>query len=137
MTNNDVESLNNVVEEFRKYPITTLVEFIRLALQSWFAARLKKASKCATPLATNFKEDLVAQHKDGRFRSIQHNSAHLFNVGRGSEGERGDDVNLVEKTCTCDMFQLLKISCAHACVAEITQNVSVYALTSPYYTKET
>ncbi|KAM6580540.1 hypothetical protein CsatA_004314 [Cannabis sativa] len=42
MTNNAAESLNNVTEEFRAYPITTLVEFIRFTLQNWFANRLEK-----------------------------------------------------------------------------------------------
>ncbi|XP_030509139.2 uncharacterized protein LOC115723809 [Cannabis sativa] len=135
-TNNADESLNNVTKEFWKYPITTLVEFIRFTLQNWFADCLEKVSKCTTPLATHFEEDLVKQHEDGRFRNVLRNCAHLFNVGRGSEGEKGGDVNLVMKTCTCGMFQLLKIPCPHACVAAITQNVSLYALSSLYYTKE-
>ncbi|KAM6584116.1 hypothetical protein CsatB_011118 [Cannabis sativa] len=122
MTNNAAESLNNVTEEFRAYPITTLVEFIRFTLQNWFANRLEKASKCVTPLATHFEEDLIKQHEDGRRRSVLRN---------------GRDVNLVERTCTCGMFQLLKIPCPHACAAALTQNVSVYALSSPYYTKDT
>ncbi|KAM6558435.1 hypothetical protein CsatA_003574 [Cannabis sativa] len=140
MTNNAAESLNNVTEEFRAYPITTLVEFIRFTLQNWFANRLEKASKCVTPLATHFEEDLIKQHEDGRRRSVLRNGAQLFNVGRGADGsdfEKGGDVNLVERTCTCGMFQLLKIPCPHACAAALTQNVSVYALSSPYYTKET
>ncbi|KAM6584110.1 hypothetical protein CsatB_011112 [Cannabis sativa] len=93
MTNNAAESLNNVTEEFRAYPITTLVEFIRFTLQNWFANRLEKASKCVTPLATHFEEDLIKQHEDGRRRSVLRNA--------------------------------------------LTQNVSVYALSSPYYTKDT
>ncbi|XP_060964798.1 uncharacterized protein LOC133033758 [Cannabis sativa] len=75
MTNNAAESLNNVTEEFRAYPITTLVEFIRFTLQNWFANRLEKASKCVTPLATHFEEDLIKQHEDGRRRSVLRNGA--------------------------------------------------------------
>ncbi|XP_060959427.1 uncharacterized protein LOC115704630 [Cannabis sativa] len=104
------------------------------------AESLNNASKCVTPLATHFEEDLIKQHEDGRRRSALRNGAQLFNVGRGADGsdfEKGGDVNLVERTCTCGMFQLLKIPCPHACAAALTQNVSVYALSSPYYTKET
>ncbi|XP_062088416.1 uncharacterized protein LOC133794980 [Humulus lupulus] len=35
------------------------------------------------------------------------------------------------------MFQLLKIPCPHACAVAISQNASLYALSSPYYTKDT
>ncbi|XP_060960604.1 uncharacterized protein LOC115710825 [Cannabis sativa] len=88
----------------------------RFTLQNWFANRLEKASKCVTPLATHFEEDLIKQHEDGRRRSVLRNGAQLFNVGRGVDGsdfEKGGDPQ------------------------PLTQNVSVYALSSPYYTKET
>ncbi|XP_060973682.1 uncharacterized protein LOC133038971 [Cannabis sativa] len=137
MTSNAAESFNKVTEEFRKYPVTILVDFIRFTLQNWFASRLEKASKCATPLATTFENDLKDQHKDGMFRSVLRNGAQLFNVGTSPQGERGGDVNLVERTCTCGLFQMLKIPCPHACAAAVSQNVSVYTLCSPYYTKET
>ncbi|XP_060964912.1 uncharacterized protein LOC115710729 [Cannabis sativa] len=105
MTSNAAESFNKVTEEFRKYPVTILVDFIRFTLQNWFASRLEKASKCATPLATTFENDLKDQHKDGMFRSVLRNGAQLFNVGTSPQA--------------------------------VSQNVSVYALCSPYYTKET
>ncbi|XP_060974246.1 uncharacterized protein LOC133039378 [Cannabis sativa] len=113
-----------------------MIGILRFTLQNWFASRLEKASKCATPLATTFENDLKDQHKDGMFRSVLRNGAQLFNVGTSPQGERGGDVNLVERTCTCGLFQMLKIPCPHACAA-ISQNVSVYTLCSPYYTKET
>ncbi|XP_060965405.1 uncharacterized protein LOC115713453 [Cannabis sativa] len=136
MTSNGYESFNKVTKNSRKYPVTILVDFIRFTLQNWFASRLEKASKCATPLATTFENDLKDQHKDGMFRSVLRNGAQLFNVGTSPQGERGGDVNLVERTCTCGLFQMLKIPCPHACAA-VSQNVSVYTLCSPYYTKET
>ncbi|KAM6543651.1 hypothetical protein CsatB_008098 [Cannabis sativa] len=105
MTSNAAESFNKVTEEFRKYPVTILVDFIRFTLQNWFASRLEKASKCATPLATTFENDLKDQHKDGMFRSVLRNGAQLFNVGTSPQA--------------------------------VSQNVSVYTLCSPYYTKET
>ncbi|KAM6595991.1 hypothetical protein CsatA_006515 [Cannabis sativa] len=105
MTSNAAESFNKVTEEFRKFPVTILVDFIRFTLQNWFASRLEKASKCATPLATTFENDLKDQHKDGMFRSVLRNGAQLFNVGTSPQA--------------------------------VSQNVSVYTLCSPYYTKET
>ncbi|KAM6553838.1 hypothetical protein CsatB_014600 [Cannabis sativa] len=137
MTSNAGESFNSVTEEFRKYPITTLVEFIRFTLQSWFADRLKNADKCTTPLATLFEKNLAKIHENARYRRVQRNGANLYNVGRGPNGERGGDVNLVERTCTCGVFTLLKLPCLHACVAQLKTNTSVYTLCSPYYSKET
>ncbi|XP_060961415.1 uncharacterized protein LOC133031767 [Cannabis sativa] len=136
MTSN-ARKLQQGDEEFEKISATILVDFIRFTLQNWFASRLEKASKCATPLATTFENDLKDQHKDGMFRSVLRNGAQLFNVGTSPQGERGGDVNLVERTCTCGLFQMLKIPCPHACAAAVSQNVSVYTLCSPYYTKET
>ncbi|KAM6560405.1 uncharacterized protein LOC115720818 [Cannabis sativa] len=101
------------------------------------AESFNKASKCTTPLATTFENDLKEQHKDGMFRSFLCNGAQLFNVGTSPQGEKGGDVDLVERTCTCALFQSLKIPCPHACAAAVSQNASVYALFSPYYTKET
>ena len=137
MTSNAAESFNSVTEEFRKYPITTLLEFIRFTLQTWFAERLEKANKCTTPLADIFEGDLAGQHKNGKFRRVQRNGSNLFNVGKGPNGERGGDVNLVERTCTCGMFTLLKIPCTHACAAALMMNVSVYTLCSTYYLTDT
>ncbi|KAM6566215.1 hypothetical protein CsatA_025343 [Cannabis sativa] len=137
MTSNAAESFNKVTEEFKKYPVTILVELIRFTLQNWFADRLEKASKGTIPLTTTFENDLIAQHKDGMFRSVLRNGAQLFNVGTSPQGERGGDVDLVEKTCTCGHLQLLKIPCPHACAAAISQNASLYTLCSPYYIKET
>ncbi|KAM6553975.1 hypothetical protein CsatB_014737 [Cannabis sativa] len=136
MTSNAAESFNKVTEEFKKYPVTISVDFIRFTLQNWFASRLEKVSKCATPLATTFENDLKDLHKDGMFRSVLRNGAQLFNVGTSPQGERGGDVNLVERTCTCGLFQTLKIPCPHACAAAVSQNVSAYTLCFPYYTKE-
>ncbi|XP_060972583.1 uncharacterized protein LOC133038440 [Cannabis sativa] len=82
----------------------TYLKQIGFSLQNWFVDRLEKASKCTTPLATTFKDDLIAQHKDGRFRSVLHNGEQLFNIGMGPEGERGGDVDLVERTCTYGLF---------------------------------
>ena len=136
MTSNAAESFNSVTEEFRKYPITTLVEFIRFTLQSWFANRLETADICTTPLATLFEDNLAKNHENARFRRVQRNGANLYNIGRGPNDERGGDVNLVEKTCTCGVFTLLKLPCIHACAAALKTKTSVYTYCSPYYTKD-
>ncbi|KAM6572245.1 hypothetical protein CsatA_016325 [Cannabis sativa] len=137
MTSNTAESFNSVKEEFRKYPITTLVEFIRFTLQSWFADRLENADKCTIPLATLFEKNLAKIHENARYRCVQRNGASLYNVCRGPNGERGGDVNLFERTFTCGVFTLLKLPYLHACAAALKTNTSVYTLCSPYYSKET
>ncbi|XP_060969493.1 uncharacterized protein LOC133036777 [Cannabis sativa] len=137
MTCNATESFNNVIEEFRKYPITTMVEFIRFTLQSWFADPLENADKCTTPLTTLFEMNLAKNHENERFRRVQQNGANLYNVGRGPNSERCGDVNLVERACTCGVFTLLERPCVHACAATLKTNTSVYTLCSPYYSKDT
>ena len=80
---------------------------------------------------------MAGQHKNVKFRRVQRNGSNLFNVGKRPNGERGGDVNLVERTCTCGMFTLSKIPCNHACVAALMMNVSVYTLCSTYYLTDT
>uniref|UniRef100_A0A803QBY7 SWIM-type domain-containing protein n=1 Tax=Cannabis sativa TaxID=3483 RepID=A0A803QBY7_CANSA len=60
----------------------------------------------------------------------------MYNSGRWPNGERGGDVNLVERTCIYVMFTLLKLPCTHACFATLKMNTSVYILCSPYYSKD-
>ncbi|XP_030478330.2 uncharacterized protein LOC115695405 [Cannabis sativa] len=137
MTSNTAESINIVTEEAKKFLITNLIKFIRFTLQTWFTDHFLKADKCSTPLTEIFEGDLALKLADAKFLNVQHNGSDVYNVGRCPNGKRGGDVNLVEKTCTCGLFQMIKIPCPHACATAIEMNMSVYALCSPYYTKET
>ena len=58
MTSNYIESFNNKSRDTRKYPITTLVDFVRFTLQDRFFKRRNLAEKCNGPLATNIEKDL-------------------------------------------------------------------------------
>ena len=50
MTSNNAESFNNKTRNARTFPITTLLEFIRFTLQTWFFERGEIANKLNTKL---------------------------------------------------------------------------------------
>ncbi|CAH9054019.1 unnamed protein product [Cuscuta europaea] len=51
VTSNNAESLNNVDVTAREHPISILVEFMRLKLQTWFHDRRKEATGNAATLS--------------------------------------------------------------------------------------
>ena len=48
--------------------------------------------------------------------------------------EGDNNVDLLNKTCSCDLFQNLGIPCKHAIAAALKRNVSIYTMCSPFYT---
>ncbi|XP_062103875.1 uncharacterized protein LOC133814992 [Humulus lupulus] len=59
---------------------------------------------------------------------------HEFHV---LDGELNGEVNLLNKTCTCGVFQLIGIPCVHALSGSLKRGVSFYSLCSDYYKIET
>ena len=53
-----LESFNNKSKEGRRYPITTVVNFLRFTLQQWFYVRKDLANKCKMPLAVDIEKNL-------------------------------------------------------------------------------
>ncbi|XP_062103067.1 uncharacterized protein LOC133814077 [Humulus lupulus] len=47
-----------------------------------------------------------------------------------------DEVNLMTKSCSCGIFQLIGIPCVHAVAATLEHRVNIYYLCSSFYTIE-
>ncbi|XP_062094232.1 uncharacterized protein LOC133800292 [Humulus lupulus] len=67
----------------------------------------------------------------GRFVNIYALGQLEFHVtGADSDVE----VNLMTKSCSCGVFQLIGTPCPHAAAATIERGVNLYSLCSPFYT---
>ncbi|XP_062086217.1 uncharacterized protein LOC133792329 [Humulus lupulus] len=134
ITNNYVESFNNKTWDARSFPITTFVEFIRFTLQSWFCDRREMSEKKTTTLAPTYEKNLVDMVEKARFLIPYAIGRHEFHV---LDGELNGEVILLNKTCTCGVFQIIGIPCAHALSGSLKRGVNFYSLCSNYYKIET
>ena len=133
MTSNNAESFNNKTRNARTFPITTLLEFIRFTLQTWFFNREEIARKCDTRLSPKFQDNL--EHLNGKAQYVNTYGLGMFECN--VRDERGDfDVHLMNNTCTCGLPQLLGIPCEHAIASAQHRSVDIYSLCSPFYSKE-
>ena len=133
MTSNNAESFNKKTMNARTFPITTLLEFIRFTLQTWFFNREEIARKCETRLFPKFQENL--EHLNGKAQYANTYGLAMFECN--VRDERGDfDVHLMNNTCTCGLPQLLGIPCEHAIASAQHRSVDIYSLCSPFYLKE-
>ncbi|XP_062086059.1 uncharacterized protein LOC133792158 [Humulus lupulus] len=106
MTSNYAESFNNKTRDARSFPITTFVEFIRFTLQSWFCNRRETSEKTTTTLAPTYEKNLVDMAEKARFLIPYAIGRHEFHV---LDGELNGEVDLLNKTCTCGVFQIIGI----------------------------
>ncbi|XP_062085420.1 uncharacterized protein LOC133791513 [Humulus lupulus] len=130
MTSNYAESFNNKTRDARSFPITTFVEFIRFTLQSWFCNRRETSEKTTTTLAPTYEKNLVDMAEKARFLIPYAIGRHEFHV---LDGELNGEVDLLNKTCTCGVFQIIGIPCAHALSGSLKRGVNFYSLCSDYY----
>ncbi|XP_062100885.1 uncharacterized protein LOC133806813 [Humulus lupulus] len=134
MISNYAESFNNKTRDARSFPITTFVEFIRFTLQSWFCNRRETSEKTTTTLAPTYEKILVDMAEKARFLIPYAIGRHEFHV---LDGELNGEVDLLNKTCTCGVFQIIGIPCAHALSGSLKRGVNFYSLCSDYYKIET
>ena len=111
MTSNNAESFNNKTRNATTFLITTLLEFIRFTLQTWFFDREEIAHNLNTKLTPTWQNDLA---------NLNNKAQYVTSYGLGLyechfKDERGDiDVYLMAKTCTCGLPKQLGIPCEHA-----------------------
>ncbi|XP_062093532.1 uncharacterized protein LOC133799538 [Humulus lupulus] len=134
MISNYAESFNNKTQDARSFSITTFVEFIRFTLQSWFCDRRETSEKTTTTLAPTYEKNLVGMAEKARFLIPYAIGRHEFHV---LDGELNGEVDLLNKTCTCSVFQIIGIPCAHALSGSLKRGVNFYSLCSDYYKIET
>ncbi|KAH9676795.1 SWIM-type domain-containing protein [Citrus sinensis] len=134
LTTNIAESVNAFMREPRKFPVTHLVDHFRKTLQQWFYDRKIVAESMTTRLTT-WADEIVTERRTIAERMIVRPvSPHRFQVIGG--GLKEGLVDLQKRTCSCRVFQLDQLVCAHAIAACLTHRVDFINLCSDFYTTE-
>ncbi|PON68128.1 Zinc finger, PMZ-type [Parasponia andersonii] len=131
MTSNNTESFNNMSRDIQKYSITTLAEFLRYTLQTWFFERRKLAIESNKPLPKKIENKLEDRIETAKTLIVQPLSHYEFYI---MDGDRDGQVNLQKKTCSYRRFDLTGLPCTHALAATLNRHINPYSLCSWYYT---
>ena len=134
MTSNVAETWNSVLREAREYPITALVEYIRVKLMNWFAERRNVPQVGNGRLTVRVKEIVEENFQNSGGMLVRR----INDVGFEVKDKDGCSyhVNLATKSCSCYSFQKLLIPCSHALASAIKEKVSIESLVSDFYTVE-
>ncbi|XP_062085893.1 uncharacterized protein LOC133792001 [Humulus lupulus] len=87
--------------------------------------------KTTTKLSTLVEADVSNNADRGRFMNVYTLGQFEFHV-TGADSDL--EVNLMTKSCSCGVFQLIGIPCPHAAAAAIACGVNLYSLCSSFYT---
>ncbi|VFQ70075.1 unnamed protein product [Cuscuta campestris] len=135
MTSNAAESMNNVNNSPREYPICKLVDFISERMQKWFHERFETTSSTTTILPRKLKSDLITLQREAFRMKVKPASPYKFEVV--DRWSRTYIVNLRDKSCICGDFQLDHFVCVHAVAAIGSRpGLSCYNFISTYYKRE-
>ncbi|KAH9763824.1 SWIM-type domain-containing protein [Citrus sinensis] len=134
LTINIAESVNAFMREPRKFPVTHLIDHFRKTLQQWFYDRKIVAESMTTRLTTWADEIVTKRRTIAERMIVRPVSPHRFQVTGG--GLKGGLVDLQKRTCSCRVFQLDQLVCAHAIAACLTHRVDFINLCSDFYTTE-
>ncbi|XP_010513344.1 PREDICTED: uncharacterized protein LOC104789323 [Camelina sativa] len=131
MTTNVAESLNAVLKEARELPIISLLEFIRTTLMSWFAMRREAGRSKISEIPPKLRE-VIHQNfeKSVRFGVKRVDKFEYEVVGTG---EVSHYVKLVDRTCSCRAFDLLRLPCPHAISADVAEGLPIHGITAPVF----
>ncbi|XP_059310306.1 uncharacterized protein LOC132061523 [Lycium ferocissimum] len=139
MTSNIAESVNARLVIEREYPIITLFNAIQRMLCRWFHER-RGPTLCTSNYLALTTNTLV---RETRREIIDKLSVQQLHVNEFIVQGYGQDarVNINDKTCSCRVWDLQQLPCAHALAALRAQRLPdygerVYNLCSPYYSAE-
>ncbi|XP_058068881.1 uncharacterized protein LOC131218217 [Magnolia sinica] len=122
--------VNALFKEAREYPVTKLIEGVRLKIQELFYKRRESAASFIgplTPWAEQQLKDLVQKARDVRCHPISRDEYYAV-------GDYNDTVNLSKFSCTCREFSVKGYPCMHVLSACINYNLPHYSYCSPFYT---
>ncbi|XP_047324736.1 uncharacterized protein LOC124928243 [Impatiens glandulifera] len=117
----------------RKYPISTLAEYLRMTLQEWFHDIREKASNHTEHLSQYYEKFLREQAEKVRFYNVNPLRRFEFHV---NDGEHDFQVDLQTRTCTCGVFDLSGLPCKHALAAAHSRKTIPYEYCSRFFTPE-
>ncbi|XP_075483807.1 uncharacterized protein LOC142523961 [Primulina tabacum] len=130
MTTNGVESINARLLEERKLPIIALLDSLQKLASSWFACYRHTSIASNTNLTPTIEGILRSRFTDAQGMQVFELGRMQFDVrSRGHSAI----VDLESKRCTCRVFDIDRIPCAHAIAASWLANIDLYDMCSQYY----
>ncbi|KAF8389226.1 hypothetical protein HHK36_025919 [Tetracentron sinense] len=134
VTNNMTESFNQWVGDLRGKPILTLVDSIRVKLMSSIHRRYEKACAWESLVTPKIRRKLDAIKHDSRMGVVVFAGNEEYEV---IEGFTTFVVNLHDKSCICQAWEISGLPCKHAvaCIQRKRANLEEYC--DEYYSKET
>ncbi|XP_047325772.1 uncharacterized protein LOC124929451 [Impatiens glandulifera] len=133
MTSNYAESFNSQCRDARKYPISTLAEYLRLTLQEWFHNKREKAFNHTERLSSYYEKFLREQAEKARFYNVNPFNRYEFHV---NDGEHDFQVDFQTRTCTCRVFNISGLPCKHALVVVRSRKTIPYEYYSRFFTTQ-
>ncbi|KAK6145303.1 hypothetical protein DH2020_022123 [Rehmannia glutinosa] len=115
----------------REYPPVAFLDAILMVLMRWYAKRRNVAVKMKYPL-TDWAEKIIRE-RDEKSRRMDVQTSHYYTY-YVLDGDRNAEVDLNARKCTCNMFQLDQLPCAHALAAARKVGMPRYELASQFYT---
>ncbi|XP_060182405.1 uncharacterized protein LOC132612079 [Lycium barbarum] len=116
LTTNIVKSLNSMLRDEREYPVTALLTSISRRFAEIFRQRRANISGSINLFVPSAEKTLREQMDEGDslfVNNINGDANEFTIVGSGLTTK----VNLLNKTCTCREYDLVKLPCAHAMAA--------------------
>ncbi|XP_010470240.1 PREDICTED: uncharacterized protein LOC104750177 [Camelina sativa] len=131
ISSNISESLNAAMHKGVEYPIVSMVEFIRAMLMRWFWCRRTFTGKTRSKCTPEIEELLIDHLKESLNYAVLGATDWIYQVNDAVGCEF--TVDLEKKTCTCRVFDFLKIPCCHTLAACRVRNIDPYSLISECY----
>ncbi|XP_038880504.1 uncharacterized protein LOC120072166 [Benincasa hispida] len=130
MTTNISECLNNILKEPREFPVASLLDYIREILQNWFYEKGQSTLSMKIVLTSWAEFELREQHNQSRSFKVDPINNEEYKV---IDGDNHFLVNLAYKSCSCRVWDLVEIPCAHACAVICGLNLDIYTFVLDYY----
>ena len=135
LQNNIAESFNSAILPARDKPIITMMETIRRMLMKRFAAKKEGMMKYNGVICPRIKAKLERAKEEAVLCIPHMNGAGKFEVDTFSGSKKV--VDLVAGTCSCRIWDITGIPCAHVVSAIYAQREVPENYVSHYYKKET
>ncbi|XP_050229196.1 uncharacterized protein LOC126678336 [Mercurialis annua] len=134
LTSNTIESFNAAVNRTRELPVTMLMEYLRNLVQRWSCKNKNLAKGTFTKLSTKYETIFRENYLESMELKVDGTSdEYIFSViDLGSTFT----VNMKDRTCTCNKFQVDMLPCRHASAVCYDKHQDPHEYCSNYFTNE-
>ncbi|XP_073049412.1 uncharacterized protein [Primulina eburnea] len=114
-------------------PVLALLDAIQKLTSKWFNKHRNAIGSATKTLTPSTKAILRANFTlSQRLKASQLDAFEYTLYGDGND----EVVNLSDRSCSCRVFQIEKITCAHAIAAIYGTKLDLYDFCSPYYSSQ-